>query len=85
VGVRVESEDLLTGEVKHTSSAYLTFVALNEKSRPIEVPPLILVTDEENRRNQEALGRRQVRLAEKQREKECRSDSTKCVEPAQKL
>jgi len=79
IGVRVESEDLLTGIVKHTASAYLTFVALDENSKPKEVPPLILVTEEEKRRNQEAMARREIRLAEKQREKECRSDSTKCT------
>jgi acyl-CoA hydrolase len=59
VGVRVESEDLYTGEVRHTASAYLTFVALDENHRPREIPPLILETDEERRRNAEALARRQ--------------------------
>ena len=59
VGVRVESEDLYTGEVRHTASAYLTFVALDENHKPREIPPLILETDEERRRNAEALARRQ--------------------------
>lgn len=80
VGVRVESEDLLTGVVKHTASAYLTFVALGENSKPREVPPLILMTEEEKRRNREAMARRKIRLAEKKREKECRFDSQKCLE-----
>lgn len=68
VGVRVESENTITGEVRHTSSAYLTFVSLNEKGKPKEVPPLILETEEDKRRNQEAMERRKMRLAEKERE-----------------
>ena len=67
VGVRVEAENFLTGEVRHTASAYLTFVALDQ-GRPTEVPPLILETEEERRRHREALARREMRLVEKQRE-----------------
>ena len=80
IGVRVESEDLLTGEVKHTASAYLTFVALGEKFSPTEIPPLILETAEEKRRNREAKARREIRLKEKKTENDCRSDSKKCTE-----
>jgi len=58
VGVRVESEDLYTGEVRHTASAYLTFVSLDERHKPREVPPLILETEDEKRRNREAQERR---------------------------
>jgi uncharacterized protein (TIGR00369 family) len=68
VGVRVEAENFLTGEVRHTASAYLTFVALDQ-GRPTEVPPLILETEEDMRRHREALARREMRLVEKQREK----------------
>lgn len=68
VGVRVESENTITGEVRHTSSAYLTFVALDENGKPKEVPPLILETEEEIRRNKEAKERRNMRLNEKKRE-----------------
>ena len=71
VGVRVEAENLLTGKVRHTASAYLTFVAFDEKGLPAQVPPLILETDEENRRNCEAQVRRQVRLSQKDREDVC--------------
>jgi acyl-CoA hydrolase len=69
VGVRVEAENFLTGRVRHTASAYLTFVALNQEGRPIGVPPLILESEEEMRRNREAISRRELRLAEKLREK----------------
>lgn len=69
-GVRVEAEDLLTGEVRHCVSAYLTFVALDpETGKPCRVPPLELVTEDEKRRNREAIERRKVRLAEKERER----------------
>ena len=69
VGVRVEAENFLTGESRHTASAYLTFVALGGDGRPIEVPPLILETEEERRRHREAVARRDMRLAEKVRER----------------
>ncbi len=44
LGVRVEAENLVSGEVRHTSSAYLTFVALDENGKPRAVPALILET-----------------------------------------
>jgi acyl-CoA hydrolase len=69
IGVRVESEDLLTGEVRHTASAYLTFVALDDQGHPREIPQLIVETDEESRRHRQAQDRRAVRLAERNREK----------------
>ena len=72
VGVRVESENTKTGQKRHTASAYLTIVALDEKGKPTEVPKLILETEEEKRRNAEALQRRKTRLAEKKREAESR-------------
>ena len=58
IGVRVESENIFTGEVKHTASAYLTFVALDENGKPTPLPPLLLETDEDARRNSEAAVRR---------------------------
>ena len=63
IGVKVFSEDLLTGEKKHTTSAYVTFVALDENYRPKLVPPVICETAEDRRRFREALVRRRYRLA----------------------
>lgn len=64
VGVEVYSENVLTGERKHTTSAYVTFVAIDEKTRqPKEVPPLIVKTAEEKARYDGALERRKIRLA----------------------
>lgn len=61
IGVRVEAEDLNTGEVRHTSSAYLTYVALDAEGKPRPIPRLILETNEERRRNKEAIARRELR------------------------
>src|SRR5215471_6262933 len=64
VGVEVYSENVLTGERKHTTTAYVTFVAIDEPTRkPKLVPPLLLKTPEEKRRYREAAHRREVRLA----------------------
>ncbi len=73
VGVRVEAENVVTGKSRHTASAYLTFVALGSEGKPIAVPALILSTDEEKRRNSEAMKRREIRLAERKREQRAQS------------
>jgi uncharacterized protein (TIGR00369 family) len=75
VGVRVEAENLITGERHHTSTAYLTFVAIDEKRRPLALPPLILQTEEQQRRNQEAKVRREDRLTTKKKETKHRAPS----------
>jgi acyl-CoA hydrolase len=66
VGVRVEAENPLTGEARHTSTAYLTMVALDDDGRPIEVPPLEVAGPDEERRMREAELRRRNRLAERE-------------------
>jgi acyl-CoA hydrolase len=64
IGVEVYSENVLTGEHKHTTTAYVTFVAIDEHTRkPKLVPPLILKTAVERRRFREAAERRKTRLA----------------------
>jgi acyl-CoA hydrolase len=64
VGVEVYSENAMTGERKHTTTAYVTFVAIDENTHlPKPVAPLILKTEEEKRRFREAAKRREVRLA----------------------
>jgi acyl-CoA hydrolase len=65
VGVRVESENVRTGECLHTSTAYLTMVALGDDGRPIEVAPLAPETPDELRRQREAQLRRDNRLTER--------------------
>ena len=64
VGVEVYSENAMTGERKHTTTAYVTFVAVDEHTKmPKPVPPLILKTAGEGRRYREAAERRKTRLA----------------------
>ncbi|MBZ5526953.1 MAG: acyl-CoA thioesterase [Acidobacteriia bacterium] len=64
IGVEVFSENYLTGKRTHTTSAYLTFVAIDEHTgAPKEVPPLIVKTAAERRRFLGAGARRKIRLA----------------------
>ena len=63
IGVKVFSENILTGEKKHTTSAYVTFVALDENHEPKPVPHVICETAEDRRRFREALVRRKYRLS----------------------
>jgi len=79
VGVRVEAENPITGQVRHTASAYLTFVALGGDGVPVEVPPIIPETAEEQRRYNEAQARRKARLTERKREKACQENADECV------
>jgi acyl-CoA hydrolase len=67
VGVRVEAEEIRTGEVTHTSAAYLTMVALDDEGRPTGVPGVAPATPDEQRREREAQLRRDNRLAERER------------------
>jgi acyl-CoA hydrolase len=60
---------VLKGDRYHIASAYLTYVSLDQNLHPQPVPQLILETESEKRRNQEAQVRRKMRLDEKKREK----------------
>jgi acyl-CoA hydrolase len=62
VGVKVMVEDVMTGETRHTTSAYLTFVAIDEEGKPVPVAPVVPETEEEHRRFEEAGQRRAYRL-----------------------
>jgi acyl-CoA hydrolase len=63
VGVKVTTEKLMTGERRHTCSAYLTFVALDQNQKPTPITPVIPETEDEQRRYRQAGERRQYRLA----------------------
>jgi acyl-CoA hydrolase len=78
IGVRVEAEDIFTGVIRHTASAYLTFVALDGNFKPKEIPGLILENDNEKRRNHEAIARRQNRLMERKKEESCQKNADSC-------
>jgi acyl-CoA hydrolase len=62
VGVRVEAENPITGEITHTNSAFAVYVALDDNGRPCPVPPLILDSPDEKRRWKEAEARQEIRL-----------------------
>lgn len=62
IGAKVWAENLLTAERRHTSSAYLTFVALDDRGKPTPVPPYEPRTEEQRRRWLEAEARRRHRL-----------------------
>jgi acyl-CoA hydrolase len=65
VGVRVEAQNPRTDETHHTSTAYITMVAVDEKGTPVPVPPLVTESETEKRRQREAEVRRRNRLAER--------------------
>ena len=75
VGVRVDSENPLTGEIRHTVTAYTTFVALDDLGKPTPVPAIAPETPEQQRRFQQAQQRRasRIRLAEELRAQESHS------------
>ncbi len=74
VGVRVESENVRTGEVTHTSTAYLTMVALTDDGEPTPVPGVEPTTEDETRRQREAQLRRDNRLRERDEIKRGRAE-----------
>jgi len=66
VGVKVEVEDIKTGMIFHSNSAYLTFVNVEkDTNKPLKVPVIIPESGEETRRFEQALRRREQRLKEK--------------------
>jgi acyl-CoA hydrolase len=65
VGVKVLVENLYTGEIRHTSSAYLTFVAVDAAGHRLVLPAICPDTEEDRRRYDEAAARRAHRLANK--------------------
>jgi len=69
VGVKVVTENLRTGAMLHTCSAYLTFVALDDAGKAASIPPVIPETEDEQRRYRQAGERREYRLAMRNRMK----------------
>jgi acyl-CoA hydrolase len=62
VQVDVFSEETLTGQRRRTSRAFLTFVAIDSDGSRVQVPPLLVETEEERRVCEEAQARREQRL-----------------------
>ncbi len=65
IGIRITSENPITGEHYHTASAYATFVALDMNGKPASMPPLLLETDVERQRFEDGRHRRDERLRRK--------------------
>lgn len=68
VGVRVTATQPISGESHHTASAYLTFVAVDEKGHPCPIPPVLPETEEEKGRYEAAVERRKARLKLKEQD-----------------
>jgi acyl-CoA hydrolase len=83
VGVRVEAENPISGEIRHTNSAYITMVAVDEQGHPVPaVPELRCERPEELRREREAQVRRRNRLAEREQLLEHREHEGEPAQPA---
>ena len=67
VGVKVLSENLLTGKVQHANTAYLTFVSIDDSGQPVASPRLQPEGEQEQRRHEDALRRREERLKRRSR------------------
>jgi acyl-CoA hydrolase len=65
VGVKIISENVLTGEKRHTNSCYVTYVALDENGQPTPVPQVVPQTAEEKRRYERASQRRASRVMDR--------------------
>jgi uncharacterized protein (TIGR00369 family) len=76
IGIRVTTEDLRAGVVRHTNSCYFTMVALDADRRPVAVPVLELVTADQRRRHAAAVARRELR-----REFAARSEAIRTTSP----
>jgi acyl-CoA hydrolase len=72
VGVKAMVEDVEQGALRHVSSAYITFVAMDRNGTPIVVPQLELETDHQRRRWEDAGRRREMRAGETLRRKRLR-------------
>ncbi len=65
VGIKVISEDIKDHSIKNTNVCYFTMIALDENKKPVPVPPLELISDDDKRRYKEALERRKIRMSSK--------------------
>ncbi|MCU0338470.1 MAG: acyl-CoA thioesterase [Spirosomaceae bacterium] len=63
IGIRVVSENVRTGEQKHTNTSYFTMVAKDDTGKPTEVPALLLETPDDARRFLEAIKRKELKNA----------------------
>lgn len=74
VGVKAMVEDLRAQKLRHVSSAYITFVAVDREGNGVTVPQLELETDHQRRRWEDAGRRREMRAGETLRKKRLREE-----------
>jgi acyl-CoA hydrolase len=68
--VVVTAENVITGEVTHTNTAYFVYVALDGSGRPTAVPPILCEAEEEKARHDRAAARQAYRLQQRERPQE---------------
>jgi acyl-CoA hydrolase len=73
VGIKVVTENIQTQSTRHANSCFFTMVAMDEQRRAVAVPPLVLVTDNQRRRDAAARIRRELRQEVAQRMKQART------------
>jgi uncharacterized protein (TIGR00369 family) len=73
VGIRVESQNVKTGAIKHTNSSYFTMVAKGEDDKPTQVPELVLESREEVKRFIECMRMKEIKQAVKEKMDDARS------------
>lgn len=84
VGIRVESENIRTGEVKHCNSSYFTMVAKDSSGKTVKVPGLILESDDDVRRFVKAIKRKQMNKSQKQEFNEMDFTALKYIDELEK-
>ena len=75
VGVKAMVEDPKTRSLRHVSTAYVTYVAVDATGSPVPVQPILPETEHEQRRYEDALRRRESRAGEVQRKREMRKNT----------
>jgi acyl-CoA hydrolase len=64
IGIKVVTENIQQGLMRHTNSCYFTMVAVDENRNPVQVPPLLTETEDQKRRFREAAQRRDYRKSQ---------------------
>jgi uncharacterized protein (TIGR00369 family) len=73
VGIRVESQNIKTGKIKHTNSSFFTMVAKGDDDKPALVPALILTNKEDVKRFIEAMRMKEIRSAMREKMDDAKS------------
>jgi acyl-CoA hydrolase len=68
VGVKVLAMNVVTGNVRHTNSCYVTMVAIDAEGQPTPVPPLVVENDEDRRRQRQGAERAAERKRKRAKE-----------------